>query len=107
MYDIVRIMVHDLRKNSFRCKFFFVVHAGTGGLCRAHEISCTKISGYSGPGPRIWLTDSQVGEILHWAEFLLCAGRFLQSVAEYFGLTLVFVWNRAPRGGFNYFSGLC
>ena len=107
MYDIVRIMVHDLRKNSFRCKFFFVVHAGTGGLCSAHEISCTKISGYSGPGPRIWLTDSQVGEILHWAEFLLCAGRFLQSVAEYFGLTLVFVWNRAPRGGFNYFSGLC
>ena len=99
MYDIVRNMVHDLRKNSFRCKFFFVVHAGTGGQCKAHEISCTKISGYSSPGPRMWLTHSQVGEILRSAEFLLCARRFVQSVAKYLGLTLVFMWGGMPREG--------
>ena len=39
--------------------------------------------------------------------WILAVSGGLQSVAGYLGLTLVFVWDSAPQGGFNcYFSRL-
>ena len=41
-------MVHDLWKNTVEGQDFFVVHACTKSLHKAHEI-CTKISNSSSP----------------------------------------------------------
>ena len=45
VYDIV----HDLRKNNVEEQVFFVVHACTKSLHKAHEILCTKIPNSSSP----------------------------------------------------------
>ena len=47
VYDMVYDMVHDLRKNTVEGQDFFVVHACTKSLHKAHEISCTKTSNSS------------------------------------------------------------
>ena len=46
---MVHDMVHDLRKNPVEVLGFFVTHACTESLHKAHKISCTKISNSSSP----------------------------------------------------------
>ena len=50
VYNMVHRMVHHLQKNTVMVQDFFVAHACTKSLHKAHKISGTKISNSLSPG---------------------------------------------------------
>ena len=82
-------MVHDLRKNTAEGQDFFVVHACTKSLHKAHEISCTKISNSSSPDISI----TNKGAVLFIALLSVCFLIWSRYTRKYCGNDLVLCMN--------------